>query len=186
MSTETSQVSGLSGRYAVALFDLAKDKGALDSIASDLEAIQSMLDESAELRDVVRNPLLARDVQVNAVAAVIEKAGASELVLNFVRTVGANRRLSALSQIIRDYQVLLAAHRGEVAAQVTSAVDLDTAEVDALREALSKKLGQDVALEARVDPALIGGVVVRLGSRMYDGSVKTKLQSLKLAMKGVG
>ena len=185
MPSETSQVSGLTGRYAVAIFDLAVESGSLDSVASDLDAVQAVLNESEDFRNVTCNPLLARDIVVSVTSAVLEKVGVSNTVLNFVRTVGANRRLNVLSEIIRDFKVLLAAHRGEVAARVISADNLTPIEADALRVALSKKLGSNVALTSQKDPSLIGGVVVRLGSQMYDGSVKTKLQNLKLAMKGV-
>ena len=185
MPSETSQVSGLSGRYAVAIFDLAVDSGGLDLIASDLDTVQAALNQSEDFRNVTCNPLLARDTAVSATSAVLEKVGVSNTTLNFVRTVGANRRLNILSEIIRDFKILLAAHRGEVAAKVISAHDLAPAEADSLRATLSKKLGSNVALTSLKDPSLIGGVVVRLGSQMYDGSVKTKLQNLKLAMKGV-
>lgn len=186
MAIERSVVSGLSGRYATALFALASDARAIDQVAADLDRIEALLSESPDLAHLVRAPIFGRADQARGVLAVLEKAGIGELVRRFVGVVAKNRRLFSLSDIIKSYRRLLAHHRGEVVASVTSAQALSDAQSRALQAALVKIAGKGAKLETRIDPELIGGLVVKLGSRMLDGSVRQKLNSLKQVMKGVG
>ena len=186
MADEDVGVSGLAGRCATALFDLAEQDGALDAVAADLASVRAMLDQSADLRRLMRSPVIARDDQGRGVAAVLDAAGAATLTKNFFGVLARNRRLFATSDVIRAFETLLAAHRGEVRAEVTSAATLDDAQVAAITDALKKAVGRDILLGAKVDTGLLGGLVVKVGSRMVDSSLRTKLQALKLAMKGVG
>ena len=178
-------MTGIAGRYATALFELALDQGAVDDIAGDLQGLGALIDESDDLLRLVRSPVLTRAEQSRAMAAVLEKAGVHVLTRNFVGLIAANRRLFALPGMIRAYQQLLAAHRGEIAGVVISAHPLSNAQLDAVRKQLAQAMGQEVKLESTVDESLIGGLVVRVGSRMIDYSLRTKLQNLKVAMKGV-
>lgn len=184
MSSETTGTSGVAGRYAKALFDLAEEQSAIDQVAGDLARIQAMLDESDDLGRMVQSPVISRDTQGKAMDAVLEAAEICDLVRRFVGVVAVNRRLFALEDIITAWRALLSRHRGEVTAEVTSAAALSPAQLDAVTEALSGALGGKVAVDAKVDPALIGGMVVRVGSRMIDSSLNTKLEKLQLAMKG--
>lgn len=184
MPAEKSLVSGLSGRYATALFDLAVERKSLDAVAGDIDTLDAVIKESDDFVRVLRSPLLARDTQVQAVTAVLAKAGVGDLVRQFVGTVGANRRLFALPNMIKDFRSLHAAHKGETTAEVVSAVPLAEAQVAALSSQLTEALGREVSIDTRVDAQLLGGMVVRVGSRMLDASVKTRLQSLKHAIKG--
>lgn len=186
MAVETSIVSGIAGRYATALFELAAERKVLDEAARNLEAIRALLEESDDLRRLVRSPLFKRDDQARAMEAVMDRLDIGDLVLNFIGVVARNRRLFTLPEIIRDFNALLARHRGEVAASVASASPLSEQQIAAIEAALRAAVGTDVTLQANVDPLLIGGLVVKVGSRMIDSSVGTKLQNLRLAMKGVG
>lgn len=186
MSAENITVSGIAGRYATALFDLAVADKQLDAVAADLATIKSMMAESADLSRLVRSPLVSRDGQAKAMAAVLEKLGVGDLVRRFVGTVAQNRRLFALEDMISAYGKLLAAERGEVVARVTSAKKLSDAQLKDVSDALKAAIGSDVSLESDVDEGLIGGLVIKVGSRMVDSSIRTKLQNLKFAMKGVG
>lgn len=186
MAAETSIVSGIAGRYATTLFELAADAEALDSVAADLAGLERLLDESADLRRLVLSPMFKRGEQAKAMAAVLDQAGASDLMARFVAVVAENRRLFALPQIIGAFNRLLARHRGEMVAEIASATPLTDGQTEALKQALREVAGTDVNLEAKVDSSLIGGLVVKLGSRMVDSSVRTKLQNLRLVMKGIG
>ena len=186
MAAETSFVSGIAGRYATALFELAVEQKQLDAVAADLDGIRTMLNDSDDLRRLVRSPLFQRDAQAKAMAAVLDRAGAGDLIKRFVGLVARNRRLFALPNMIRDFNTLLARHRGEVVADVIAATPLSDAQLDQLRAALKHGVGTDVKLRTSVDGSLIGGLVVKVGSRMIDSSINTKLQNLRLAMKGVG
>ena len=180
VAEEKSIVSGVSGRYATALFELSQDSGQLDAVEADLSRFTAMLAESEDLTRLVRSPVFAADDQVKAVTAILQAAGIGGLVANFIKVAAGNRRLFA------DFRRLAAAHRGETAAEVTSAEPLSAAAEAALKDALKAKLGKDVTLSSKVDPSLIGGLVVKVGSRMVDTSLRTKLNSLKIAMKEVG
>ncbi|WP_169566187.1 F0F1 ATP synthase subunit delta [Sneathiella limimaris] len=186
MSAENIKVSGIAGRYATALFDLASDAKQVDVVASDLATIKTAMGESADLAKLVRSPLISREDQERAMLAVLEKLGISDLVRRFVGTVAQNRRLIALADMIDTFNQLLAAERGEVIAKVVSAKKLTAKQMEALEKELKSSIGSDVAIEADVDESLIGGLVVKVGSRMVDSSIRTKLQNLKFAMKGVG
>ncbi|MBN35952.1 MAG: F0F1 ATP synthase subunit delta [Rhodospirillaceae bacterium] len=186
MATEDSVVTGLSGRYARALYELAYESKQLDQAADDLRALSAALSESDDLRRLVDSPVLSRDEQGKAMTAIMDAMKTGDLVCNTVGLLAQQRRLFALDDIISDYLRLLAAHRGEATAEVTSARELSGDELDKLRAALKDIVGRDVAVETKVDPDLLGGLVVRIGSRMLDSSIRTKLERLELAMKGVG
>ncbi len=186
MSAENIKVSGIAGRYATALFDLASAEKQVEGVASDLATIKMLMEESADLVRLVRSPLISRDKQEQAILAVLAKVGVSDLVRRFVGTVAKNRRLFALADMIDTFGRLHAAERGEVVAKVVSAKKLTVKQMDALTKELKSATGSDVAIEADVDESLIGGLTVKIGSRMVDSSIRTKLQNLKFAMKGVG
>ena len=179
-------MSGLAGRYATALFELADEAKALDAVADDLRALKALLAESDSLRRLVRSPVLSRDEQGRAIEAVLSKAGASPLTLKFIGVAAANRRLFALPGMIDAYLAELARRRGEMTAQVTSAHALSDSQTKALVDQLKKAVGAKVTVDVSVDPSLLGGLVVKVGSRMIDSSLRTKLSKLQLAMKGVG
>jgi F-type H+-transporting ATPase subunit delta len=181
----SSIVSGVADRYASALFDLARESNAVDAVKSDLDALGALLEESADLRRLVRSPVFSADEQLKAITAVLEAAQLGALTANFVKVVVKNRRLFALPGMIEAFANLIAKERGEVTAEVTSAEPLSEAQSTALAESLRDKLGKVVALRAKVDPSLIGGLIVRVGSRMIDTSLRTKLNTLKVAMREV-
>ena len=186
MAARGSGPGGLAARYATALFELADDKHQLDEVATDLTALKAMIAGSADLRRLLRSPVLTRDEQGRAMAALLGRAGLGDLVRRFVGLVADNRRLFALSPMIDAYLARLRSRRGEVTAEVTAARPLSERQRQAVVDALRRALGGKIALEAKVDSGLIGGFVVRVGSRMVDGSLRTKLRRLQLAMKGVG
>jgi len=181
-----SETTGLAGRYASALYELADGEKALDAVADDLRSLRQALIESPELLRLVRSPVLSRDEQTRGITAVLEKMGAQALTQKFIGTVAGNRRLFALDAMITAFLAELAARRGEVTADVTSAVELSKEQLADVTDAIKKAVGQKVAVNLSVDPALIGGLIVRVGSRMIDNSIRSKLQRLQLAMKGVG
>jgi F-type H+-transporting ATPase subunit delta len=168
----------------LALFELARDGDALDAVAADLAAFKSLLDESADLRRLIRSPVLSREDQGKAMAAVGERAGFGELTTRFLGVVAAHRRLYALPEVTLAYRAMLAEHKGEVGAELVSAVPLQEQQIATLEKQLGTAVGKQVTLSARVDPGLLGGLVVRVGSRMLDASLRTKLRQLELAMKG--
>jgi F-type H+-transporting ATPase subunit delta len=182
----TSSLSGVAERYATALFELALDANALAATEGDLDRVAALIDQNDDLKRLVRSPVFSTEEQVRALAAVLAKAEVGGLVTNFVKVTAGNRRLFALLGIIAAFRRLAADHRGEIAAAVTSAEPLADKQVASLKAALKEALGKDVTLETRVDPSLIGGLIVKVGSRMVDGSLKTKLNGLRLAMKEVG
>jgi F-type H+-transporting ATPase subunit delta len=186
VASQGTGASELAGRYAAALFELADENEALDQVAQDLTSLKTMLAESPDLVRMVRSPILSRADQGRAMAAVMQQAGVSELVQRFVGLVAQNRRLFALEGMIDAFLAELARRRGQTTARVTAARPLSDAQVHALTEALRSSLGRQVDVRLDVDPALIGGLVVKVGSRMIDTSVRTKLTKLQLAMKGVG
>lgn len=185
MAQETSLVFGIAGRYATALFDLARDGGQLDAVAKDLASLSAMLADSADFVRLVRSPAFSREDQARAIAAIAARAGLSELVTRFLGVAARNRRLFVLADIIAGFRKLLSHHRGEALAEVVSAVPLNDAQLQQIKAALAAAAPGNVVIEARVDPALIGGLIVKLGSRMIDASIQTKLNNLKSAMKGV-
>ncbi|WP_119462904.1 F0F1 ATP synthase subunit delta [Rhodospirillaceae bacterium SYSU D60014] len=186
MAARGNGPGGLAARYAAALFDLADEKKELDSVAADLSALKSMISESEALDRLLRSPVLSREEQGRAMSALLEKAGTGDLVRRFVGLVAENRRLFVLADMIDAYLAQLASRRGEVTAQVTSAHPLSDAQQQAVTEALRRVVGGKVAVDLSVDRSLIGGLIVKVGSRMIDSSLRTKLQRLQIAMKGVG
>ena len=185
-ATSDTRTGGLAERYAAALLELADDRKELDSVAEDLSGLGRMVEQSADLQRLIRSPLIGREQQGRAMASLLERAGVGGLTRRFVLVVAQNRRLFALPQMIKAYLAELARRRGEVTAEVTAARELDEGEKSALDEALRQAVGGKVKIDLKVDPALIGGLVVKVGSRMVDSSLRSKLQRLQLAMKGVG
>jgi len=179
-------ISGMAGRYATALFELALDNTAVDAVKADLDQFDALIGESADLMRLVRSPVFAADTQGKALGAVLDKAGISGLSAKFLRLVTANRRLFAVRDMVKAFRALVARHKGELTAQVTVAEPLTDAHRTAITDALKSVTGKDVGLDVKVDPAIIGGLVVQLGSRMVDSSLRTKLNSIKHAMKEVG
>ena len=186
LAAEATGTSGIAQRYAIALFELADEAKALDAVASDLASLRDLIEGSAELRRLVASPAMDRADQGRAMASVLDKGSAHALTQKFVAVVCANRRLFVLPLMIRAYLAELAARRGEMTAQVSSATPLDDAQTAALTDQLRKVMGAKVQVEATVDPSLLGGLIVKVGSRMVDASLRTKLNKLQLAMKGVG
>jgi F-type H+-transporting ATPase subunit delta len=177
--------ASMAGRYAAALFELAKEQGQLAQVEADLKSFQAMLDESEDLRRLVRSPVISADEQARALGAILGKAGVSALSVNFFRLIARNRRLFAVADMLKDFRSLLATERGEVTADVASAHPLTSDQMTALKDALRAQIGKDVQVNTRVDPNLLGGLIVKLGSRMIDSSLRTKLDNLKVAMKGI-
>ena len=176
----------MAGRYATALFELALEAGAVDSVLADLERFDALLDESADLARLVRSPVFTAAVQSKALAAVLDKAEIVGLAAQFLKVVTSNRRLFAVRNIVKAYGALVARHKGEVTAHVTVAEPLSDTHRDEIRNTLNAVTGKDVRVDVKVDPSIIGGLVVKLGSRMVDSSLRTKLNALKHAMKEVG
>jgi len=183
MAGEDPITSGMAGRYATALFDLALEQNAIDAVRNDLDRFDTMLTDSEDLRRLARSPVFTADQQGSALSALLEKAGISGMAANFVLLVARKRRLFAVRQMIRGYRALVARHKGEVTAQVTVAEKLSDAHLTALKDALKAVTKQEVRIDINVDPAIIGGLVVKLGSRMIDSSLRTKLNAIKFAMK---
>ncbi len=186
MAAEDPSVSGVSGRYATALFELARDQKAVDAVKADLDRFDALLSESADLKRLVRSPVFSADAQSKALAAVLDKAGIAGISANFLKVLTHNRRLFAVADTIRAYRALVARFKGETSADVTVAEPLSDKNLDSLKAALKSVTGKDVALNVKVDPSIIGGLVVKLGSRMVDSSLRTKLNSIKHAMKEAG
>jgi F-type H+-transporting ATPase subunit delta len=184
LSATDQTVSGVAGRYASALFELAGDNKAVDKTWGDLAKFQAALDSSPDLQRLVRSPVFRADDQIASLEAICEKAGISGLALNFIKLIAQNRRLFSVSQMITGYQQLMAASKGEVQAEVTSAEKLSPAQIVKIKAALKSTIGRDAQLATRVDASILGGLIVKVGSKMMDNSLKTKLQNLKVAMKG--
>ncbi len=185
MTSHKAIVSGISGRYAVALYELALESKALEAVESDLSTLKAMLDESADLRDLVASPLYSRDQQTAAIEAVAKAAKLGDLTVKFLGVLAANRRLGALGSTIAAFEKLTAHHRGEVRASVVSARKLTKTQLGNLEKKLKLAVGQDILIDASVDESLLGGLTVKVGSRLIDDSLKTKLDNLAIAMKGV-
>jgi F-type H+-transporting ATPase subunit delta len=179
-------VTGVAGRYASALFDLARERDALEPVARDLQAVSAMLGESPDLARALESPVVKAEVKANIASAIGEKAGFHDLTVRFLGVLGVQERLDALAAMAAVFEGLVAEHRGEVAVEVVSAVPLAAEQEQAVRDMAATALGKTVDLKTAVDPELLGGMVVRIGSRMIDASVKTKLRHLELAMRGAG
>lgn len=186
MATDVAGASGVSGRYASALYDLADEQGAIDAVAGDLANLQKMIDDSDDFRRFLKSPILSRTDQSKGIAAITEKAQLSPITKKFLGLVAQNRRLFALPGMIRGFREILADRRGQAAAEVVSAAPLSDSQRMSLTDQLKKTVGRNVDIVAKVDPSILGGLIVRVGSRMVDSSLRSKLSRLKLAMKGVG
>ena len=176
--------ASLQGRYASALFDLASEQGFVTAVENDLEALDEALKGSPELAALIRNPKVSRDDSARAMDAIAGVLGFSGLTRNFIGVLAANRRLAALPEIVRAFAAIAAAQRGEVTAQVTSAHPLSDDQVAQLAQKLKVREGKEVKIKASVDPEILGGLVVRIGSRQIDSSIRTRLNTLANAMKG--
>jgi F-type H+-transporting ATPase subunit delta len=184
---ESSQtVSGVAERYASSLFELALENNALPDVSAALDNFQSLIDESADLKRLILSPVFSSEEQLKAVTAVLDKAGISGLAANFIKVTASNRRLFAVPGMITSFREIYARHRGEISAEVTSAYALTAAQETELKAALKGVTGKDVAINVAVDPSILGGLIVKLGSRQIDTSLRTKLSTLKLSLKEVG
>lgn len=183
MAAEDPSVSGVSGRYATALFELARDEKSIDAVKADLDKFEALLTESADLKRLVRSPVFAADVQQKALAAVLDKAGIGGLAGNFIRLAASNRRLFALPDMIDAFRALVQDSKGIVRAQVRVAERPSDAVIEEIKASLRDIAKADVDVDLVVDPSLIGGLVVKMGSRMVDASLKTKLNGIRLAMR---
>jgi F-type H+-transporting ATPase subunit delta len=186
LASEATGVSALAERYGAALFEIAEERRMLDEVASDLSQLRAMLAASLDLMRLVRSPVLSRLEQGRAVAALAVRADLSPLVRDFLAVVAKNRRLFAVPAMIAAYLAMLAQRRGEVTANVTAAQPLNDQQLEALSEHLRRTVGRRVSVDVQIDPRLIGGLIVKVGSRMVDSSVESKLRRLQLAMKGIG
>lgn len=182
-ASEGPGVSGVAGRYASALFELARDEGKIDSVGKDLDNFSTLLNGSADLTRLIKSPIIAAEDQAKAIAAILDKAGIGGLAGNLIKLAAANRRLFVLPQMIRAFRALVAQHKGIVPAEVLLAEQPSAAQLDTIKTAIREMAGSDVELDVKIDPALIGGLVVKIGSRMVDASLKTKLNAIRMAMK---
>ncbi|MCB8839693.1 F0F1 ATP synthase subunit delta [Aurantimonas sp. VKM B-3413] len=186
MAQSSSPVSGVADRYAQSLFDLALEEGAVETVESELSAFQTLIDENADFRRLVVSPAFSSDDQLRAIDAIVKDVKPSELTGNFLRVVASNRRLFVLPGMIRRFAQIAADHRGEIQADVVSAYALNDEQRRELAETLGSYAGKTVTMRESVDPSILGGLIVKMGSRQIDTSLRTKLNSLKLALKEVG
>jgi F-type H+-transporting ATPase subunit delta len=175
---------GLAGRYANALFELAQESKAVDAVSGDLASLRKALETSPDLTRLVRSPVFSAQDQAKALKAILTQMKAGELTVKFVLLLASKRRLFALTQVIKSYESRVAKSRGETEAEVASARALSDAEIGELKSVLKSKLGKEPRLHTKIDPTLLGGLVVKVGSRMIDSSLRTKLDGLRAAMKG--
>lgn len=178
-------VSGMAGRYALALFELARDANAIDTIDADLGRFEELMAQSADLTRLLRSPVFSAEAQLSALSVLLDKVEIKGLAANFLKLVASNRRLFGVRDMIKAFRILVARHRGEITAEVTVAEPLADRHLAALKDALKSVTGKNVELDVTVDPSIIGGLVVKVGSRMVDASLKTKLNAIKHAMKEV-
>lgn len=184
MDNSSGITASLQGRYASALFDLASENATVSAVEEDLDKLGEALRSSDDFSALIRNPRISRDQADRAMGKIAETLGLSELTRNFVGVLAANRRLSVLPEIVKAFAQIAAASRGEATAEVTSAHPLDEAQIEALRQKLEARQGRNVKVRASVDPELLGGLVVTIGSTRIDSSIRTRLNSLAHAMKG--
>jgi len=184
--SENLMISGLASRYAVALFDLGIERDTLNSITRDMAALSAMLADSADLAGITVNPVISSEAKGRAITAVAEKAGFDRLVVNFLAVIAHNNRLDQLENIITEFNRIVAHHNGEVSASVTTARKLTKAQLDALKKKLESMVNSDVTVDSDINDALLGGIVVKIGSRMIDSSLATRLANLEESMKEVG
>ena len=176
--------ASLAGRYAAALFDLAREGKSIDSVETSLKTLESALDQSADLKRLVTSPIVGRDAAAAAIKAVGATLKLDTLTVNFLGVLAQNRRLRQAPAVIAAFRAMAANHRGETTAQVTTAHPLSADQVKALKAKLKTRVGRDVAVDMKTDPAILGGLIVKIGSQMIDGSIRTKLNTLAHAMKG--
>ena len=187
VATDDTNTAGVAGRYAAALFDLAREQRQIETVEKDLTAFSSLLDSSEDLTRLVRSPVFSSEQQGKALGAVLTRAGIGGLSANFLKLLASNRRLFAVGDMIKSFRAIAARERGEVTAEVTSAHALSSDQMTALRDTLrASSQGKAINIQAKVDPAILGGLIIKMGSRMVDSSLKTKLSTLKVAMKGTG
>ena len=191
MATDEQSTASVPGRYASALYELARDQKAVPSVEAELAKFSTILDANPDLQRLVRSPVFTSDEQTKAISAVLAKAGIGGIAANFLKLLAKNRRLFAVADMIKAFRAIAAKERGEVVAEVASANPLTDAQIADLKSTLQgvvtkQALGRDVTIHSKVDPSLLGGLVVKVGSRMIDSSLKTKLSTLKVAMKGTG
>lgn len=183
-NTGSSIGASLAGRYATALFELARETRAIDAVERDLATVRAALDQSDDFEALTTSPVVAREAAAKAVLSTADELGVDGVTRNFLGVLAHNRRLGELPAIIRAFRLLAARHRGEVTAEVTSAHPLEGEQVEALKQSLRQRVGRDVNVELAVDPQLLGGLVVRIGSQMIDSSIRTRLNALASAMRG--
>ena len=176
--------ASLAGRYATALFELARDEKQLEAVGASLAAVREALRDSADLRTLTTSPLIGREDALKGIRATADALGLDPITANFLGVLAQNRRLGQLPNVIRAFNLLAAHHRGETTAEVVSAHPLNDEQLAALRSNLKNRIGRDVSVDLTVDPAILGGLVVKVGSEMIDGSIRTKLNTLAHAMKG--
>jgi F-type H+-transporting ATPase subunit delta len=186
VSEPASISTGIAARYATAIFELAKEDNALAALESDVDSLEAALADSADFRDLISSPIYLRDEQGAAVTAIARKAGLSQIVTNTLALMASKRRLFVLPQLVRGLRDRIAAEKGEVTAEVTAARALTKAQEEKLSKTLKARVGQDVKIKMAVDESLIGGLVVKVGSRMIDTSIRSKLAALQNSMKEVG
>jgi len=186
VAAENPSVSGVSGRYATALFELARDERCIDAVKADLDRFEAMMTENDDLMRLIRSPVFSAEDQLKALTAVLGQVGISGVAAQFLKVLTANRRLFTITDVIRAFGALVAQFKGEATAEVTVAEKLSDKNLDTLKSALKSVTGKDVMLNVKVDPTIIGGLIVKVGSRMVDSSVRTKLNSIKHAMKEAG
>ena len=186
MAGSSQSVSGVAERYASSLFDLALEENALPEVQGALDAFLGLVESSEDLTRLVKSPVFTADQQLGAVSAILEKAGISGLAANFIKVTAANRRLFAVPGMVKAFREIYARHRGEATADVTSAHALSDAQEQELKVALNGVTGKDVSINVTVDPSILGGLIVKIGSRQIDTSLRTKLSTLKLSLKEVG
>ena len=184
METSGGIQASLAGRYATALFGLARDEQQIDAVTRSLDSLEAALAESSDFRALVSSPLVSRGDAAKAVGALIPTLGLDPITARFANVLAANGRLGELKNVIRSVRQLASGHRGETTAEVTSAHPLNDRQIAELKANLKSRVGRDVLVDAKVDPTLLGGLVIRLGSQMIDASIRTKLNTLAHAMKG--
>lgn len=185
MTSATAGYTGLAGRYASALFELASSAKSIDSVAAEMQSIDALIQESADFRRLIASPVISRQSQWQAVEAILKAAGTGDLTRRFIGVITENRRLFVLPDIIRSFLQRVAEERGQTPVEVISAKALTDAQHGAITRALQKAISKQIALTTHTDRDLLGGLVVKVGSRMVDSSLKSKLKRLSLAIKGV-
>ncbi|MGE5778607.1 MAG: F0F1 ATP synthase subunit delta [Hyphomicrobiales bacterium] len=183
MAGEDALVSGMAGRYATALFELAREQNAIDPVKVDLDRFEALVTEVADLARLLRSPVFSAEEQTRALSGVLDRAGIDGIAANVLKLLGTNRRLFAALDMARAYRALVAKHKGEVTAEVTLAEQPSEAHLAAIKDALAAVTKKNVQMKVKVEPSIIGGLVVKLGSRMVDSSLRTKLNAIKVAMK---